>query len=140
MKPWIIYSLLSMLFGGATAVIAKFGMKNVSSDAAVAVRTTAVFVLIWLNLFAFQRVRELRDLTRSDIAFLCLSAVTTSLSWLFYYRAVKEGQVAVVSAIDRGSIVVTILLSLWLLREPLTPRLAAGAALIILGTFVLIWK
>jgi bacterial/archaeal transporter family protein len=140
MKPWIIYSLLSMLFGGATAVIAKFGMKNVSSDAAVAVRTTAVFGFVWLNLLLFQKFRELRNLTQLDITFLCLSAVTTTLSWIFYYRAVKEGQVAVVSAIDRGSIVVTILLSLWLLREPLTLKVAAGAALIMIGTLVLIWK
>jgi bacterial/archaeal transporter family protein len=140
MKTWIIYAILSMTFGGATAVIAKFGMKNITADAAVAVRTTAVFGLVWMNVFVFNRIKEMEGLTRSDVLFLCLSAVTTTLSWLFYYRAVKEGQVAVVAAIDKASIVVTILLSLFLLREPLTWKLAAGAGLILAGTFILIWK
>jgi transporter family protein len=140
MKTWIIYAILSMAFAGVTSVIAKFGMKNVSGDAALAVRTTMVFGLVWLNAVAFSRVRELGTLTRSDVMFLCLSGVTTTLSWIFYYKAIKEGEVSVVASIDKASVVITILLALFLLKEPLTPKLAIGAALIVLGTFVLIWK
>jgi transporter family protein len=140
MKTWVIYAIVSMAFAGVTSVIAKFGMKNVSGDAALVIRTTAVFGLVWLNALTFNHVRQLQGLSRSDIAFLCLSGLTTTLSWLFYYRAIKEGEVSVVASIDKASVVITILLSLFLLKEPLTPKLMIGAGLIVLGTFLLIWK
>ncbi|HNA34241.1 MAG TPA: EamA family transporter, partial [Flavobacteriales bacterium] len=60
--------------------------------------------------------------------------------WLFYYRAMKEGNVSVVATIDKASIVITLLLSFWILKEPFTWRLAAGATLILAGLVVLIWK
>jgi transporter family protein len=140
MKQWIFYAIVSMVFAGLTSVIAKFGMKNVSGDAALAIRTTMVFGLVWINVMVSGRFREISLLTKSDVAFLCFSGLTTTLSWIFYYRAIKAGEVSVVASIDKASVVITILLSLLLLREPLTPKLALGASLIVIGTFVLIWK
>jgi bacterial/archaeal transporter family protein len=140
MKSWILYAIISMLFAGVTSVIAKFGMKNVTGDTALAIRTTMVFGLIWINVLLFGRVREMSMLSRNDILFLCLSGVTTTLSWLFYYRAIKDGNVSVVAGIDKASVVITILLSLTILKEPLSSKLLIGAGLIIAGTLVLIWK
>lgn len=136
----VLFALISMLFAGITAVIAKLGMRNVSGDVALAVRTTLIFALVWANSLMFRQVPELRSLTRNDLLFLGLSGLTTFLSWLFYYRAMKEGSVALVSTIDKASVVVTILLSIWILKEPLTPRLALGGALILAGLIVLVWK
>ncbi len=136
----MLFALISMVFAGITAVIAKLGMKNVSGDVALAVRTTLIFALVWINSLAFRQVTELKLLTRNDLLFLCLSGVTTFLSWLFYYRAMKEGSVALVSTIDKASIVITILLSVWILKEPLTWRLALGGSLMVAGLVVLVWK
>lgn len=135
-----LFAIISMFFAGITAVIAKLGMKNVGGDTALVVRTSLIFVLVWLNAFAFRHVHALVLLTRKDLLFLGLSGLTTFFSWLFYYRAMKEGSVAVVATIDKASIVITILLSFWLLKEPFTWRLAAGASLITAGLVVLIWK
>lgn len=136
----VLFALISMLFAGITAVIAKLGMRNVSGDVALAVRTTLIFMLVWANSLVFRQVPELKSLTRNDLLLLGLSGLTTFLSWLFYYRAMKEGSVALVSTIDKASVVVTILLSIWILKEPLTLRLAVGGALILAGLIVLIWK
>lgn len=48
-----------MMFAGLTSVIAKSGLKNVSGDTGLAVRTTFVFVLIWLNIFVFNHIKIL---------------------------------------------------------------------------------
>ena len=136
----VLFALISMLFAGITAVIAKLGMRNVSGDVALAVRTTLIFALVWTNSLVFRQVTELKLLTRNDLLFLGLSGLTTFLSWLFYYRAMKEGSVALVSTIDKASVVVPILLSIWILKEPLTLRLAVGGALILAGLIVLVWK
>ncbi|MCB0810928.1 MAG: EamA family transporter, partial [Flavobacteriales bacterium] len=130
MERPIFYALLSMAFAGVTAVIAKLGMQRISGDAALVVRTSLIFVLVWVNAFALRHTRELELLTRRDLLFLLLSGLTTFLSWLFYYRAVKEGNVSLVATIDKGSVVVAIALSVWLLKEPLTPKLAVGAGLV----------
>ena len=62
------------------------------------------------------------------------------MSWIYYYRAMKIGTVSYVSAIDKGSIIITLFLSFVLLKEPMTPKLLAGAGLILAGMIVLIWK
>ena len=43
---WILAAILSALFAGTTAILSKCGIKNTDSDAAAAVRTSVVFVMI----------------------------------------------------------------------------------------------
>jgi transporter family protein len=140
MPTWIFYALASMFFAGLTSVIAKFGLKNVPSDLALAIRTTAVFVIIWINAFAFRYTTQISNFTKRDILFLCISGLTTSLSWIFYYRAIKIGNVSVVASIDKASLVITILLAFFFLKEPITPRVLLGAGLITAGTLVLVFQ
>jgi len=139
MPTWVIYSLISMFFAGLTSVIAKLGLKGISSDLGLAVRTTVVFGLVLLNFLCFQNVREVGQLNGRIVSFLAVSGLTTTLSWVFYYKAIQIGRVSDVALIDKGSIVITILLSVTLLREPVTPKLLIGGGLVMLGLLVLIW-
>ena len=140
MERPIWFALISMVFAGVTAVIAKAGMRNVSGDVALLVRSSLIFLLVWGNSIAFRQMKELALLTSRDVLFLCLSGATTFFSWLFYYRAMKEGSVAVVSVIDKGSIVVTLVLCFLFLKEPFTWRIALGSTLVLCGLLVLVWK
>jgi bacterial/archaeal transporter family protein len=140
MKNWVIYSLISMFFAGLTSVIAKMGLKHVSSDTGLAVRTITVFVLVWVNAIAFQSVKDFKNLTISDITFLTLSGVTTSLSWIFYYKAIKIGNVSQVALIDKGSIIITLLLSFVILGEQFSWRAGIGAGFILTGLLILALK
>lgn len=110
------------------------------SDLGVAVRTTAVFVFVWLNALVLRHTKDLGNFTKRDIIFLCVSGLTTTISWIFYYRAIKVGDVSVVASIDKSSLVITILLSFLFLNEPVTPKVILGASLILAGTFVLVLK
>ncbi len=141
MERWKIYAMISMVFAGLTSVIAKFGMKNISSDVALSIRTLVVFGIVSANALLFSNaISQLRLSPKSNLLFLAISGITTSLSWIFYYRAMKEGQVSYVASIDKASIVVTLLLSFTLLKEPVTSKILVGAGLILLGMIVLIWK
>ncbi|MBC7694983.1 MAG: EamA family transporter [Burkholderiales bacterium] len=140
MPAWILYALASMFFAGLTSVIAKFGLNNVPSDLGLAIRTTMVFVLIWINAIAFKHVQQMGSFTKKDIVFLCISGLTTTLSWIFYYRAIKIGDVSVVASIDKASLVITIILAFFFLKEPITPKVLLGAGLITAGTLVLVFK
>ncbi|AFK05566.1 protein of unknown function DUF6 transmembrane (plasmid) [Emticicia oligotrophica DSM 17448] len=141
MEKWKLFAVISMLFAGLTSVIAKFGMKNLSSDVALSIRTTVVFSIVVANAFLLNNAfAEIKQAPKSNLIYLAISGITTSLSWIFYYRAMKEGQVSYVASIDKASIVVTLVLSFIILKEPITPKILIGAGLILLGMVVLIWK
>ena len=140
MKNWVLYSLISMFFAGLTSVIAKMGLKNVSSDTGLAVRTIVVFIFIWVNKISFQSVKDFRNLTKTDILFLSISGITTSLSWIFYYKAIKIGDVSQVALIDKASIIITLLLSFLILNEQFTWKVAVGGTFILVGLLILTLK
>ncbi len=140
MKQYQIFAIISMIFAGLTSVIAKAGLKNVASDTGLAVRTSFVFVLIWLNIFAFNNTTDFSNLSKRDILLLGISGLTTTISWIFYYRAIKIGNVSEIALIDKGSIIITLVLAFIFLNEQFTWKIAGGGLLIIAGILILTLK
>jgi transporter family protein len=140
MQTWILYAILSMIFAGLTSVLAKYGLQNIHADLGLGIRITTIFFLIAIINVVGERYKEISLLTTKQTILLIISGVTTTLSWLFYYRAMKVGLVSYVAAIDKASIIITLLLSFILLKEPVTPKILIGATLIFFGMIVLVWK
>lgn len=137
MDKWIAYAFVSMLFAGFTSVIAKLGLAGISADLALAIRTCFVFVFVLAFAAAVVPAKQLASLTTSNLLWLALSGVTTAVSWVFYYKAIKLGEVSTVALIDKGSVVVAVLLSMWVLQEALTVAKIVGASLIVIGLIVI---
>ena len=140
MQTWILYAILSMIFAGLTSVLAKYGLQNISADFGLGIRTTIIFIIITLINLVGAKYKEFSNLTGFQLALLVASGITTTLSWIFYYRAMKDGLVSYVAAIDKASIIITLLLSFLLLKEPVTPKILIGGLFIFVGMLVLIWK
>ena len=140
METWVIYAILSMVFAGLTSVLAKYGLQNINPDLGLGIRTTTIFFLITIFNFATNKLKDLPLITHKQLILLICSGLTTTFSWIFYYRAMKDGPVSYVAAIDKASIVITLVLSFILLKEPMTPKIIVGATLIFVGMLVLIWK
>ncbi len=140
METWILYAILSMIFAGLTSVLAKYGLQNINPDLGLGIRTTTIFFIITVINIVGARYKELPLLTGKQTLLLVVSGITTTLSWLFYYRAMKDGLVSYVAAIDKASIVITLVLSFILLKEPATPKVLVGGGLIFIGMIVLVWK
>jgi transporter family protein len=140
MEKWIVYACISMFFAGFTSVIAKMGLSDISSELGLTVRT--LFVCLFVLMFAAWAVpiEQVSEIKQKNLLWLGLSGVTTALSWIFYYKALKLGDVATVALIDKGSVVVAMLLAYIVLREVITVRMLAGAALIIAGLVVIARK
>lgn len=129
-----------MFFAGVTAILAKYGLQNIGADFGLTVRTSIIFLIVSVMSVASQNYKEYFSLTRMQLSLLIASGVTTTLSWIFYYRAIKDGPVSYVAAIDKGSIVITLVLAFILLKEPVNAKVLVGGALIFAGMIVLIWK
>lgn len=140
MKTWVINAVISMVFAGVTSVIAKMGLVGISGELGLAVRTVLVFLFVMAFAVFTVPAASLGTLNQANYLWLGLSAVTTSLSWIFYYRALKDGQVSTIALIDKGSILVAIVLACVILKEQITPRIALGGLLILTGLAVIAKK
>lgn len=140
MERWVLYAFISMFFAGFTSVIAKQGLAGISAELGLTIRT--LFVCIFVLVFAVLAVApaEIKSLQKVNYVWLGLSGMTTALSWIFYYKALKVGDVATVALIDKGSVVIAILLAWLLLKEVITLRIVLGAALIIVGLGIIAKK
>ena len=135
---WWIYALLSAVFASLTAILGKLGMQEIDSDLGTAIRTGVVLVMAWVMVFVTGHGRDLRNITLYHTLFILLSGVTTGLSWLCYFRALKLGEASVVAPIDKMSIVVTILFAGIFLKERLSRRALIGLLLLTGGTLLLV--
>ena len=140
METWIVYAVLSMIFAGITSILAKVGLQNIHADLAMGIRTAVIFFLVSIFVFSTDKLKDLSQVTGRQLLFLVLSGITTTLSWLYYYRAMKDGLVSYVSAIDKASILITLVFSFVILKEPLSPKVIMGSLLIFAGMLVLVWK
>lgn len=140
MERWILYAIISAVFAGFTSVVAKQGLVGISSELGLAVRT--LFVCVFVLIFALMAVNpaEIKSLQKVNFIWLGLSGVTTAGSWIFYYKALKIGDVATVALIDKGSVLIAILLAWWLLKEVITLQITIGALLILAGLIVIAKK
>ena len=135
---WVVYALLAALFASLTTILAKVGLKGLDSNVAVAIRTGIVLVMAWIVVLVAGGTDKLRDLNRTHILFLTLSVIATGLSWLFYFKALQMGQVSRVAPLDKFSIVLTIIMGVVFLHEPLTAKIVIGGVLITAGTLVMV--
>ncbi len=140
METWILYALISMVFAGLTSVLAKYGLQNINSDLGLGIRTTTIFIILLVFILSTNKLKDLPLITNKQFLILILSGITTTLSWVFYYRAMKTGLVSYVAAIDKASIIITLALSFILLKEPMTPKIILGGLFIFGGMLILIWK
>lgn len=108
------------------------------SDLATAIRTVVILVIAWIFAYAKGSVSTINQLSGKNWYFLIASGVATSLSWIFYFRALQVGEVSQVAPVDKLSLALTIVLSVLFLGESLTWQTAIGALLITAGVFVLI--
>lgn len=128
------------LFAGATSVLAKAGIKSVSSDFATAFRTGVVLIFSWLMVFVVGCQNAVSTITPRALVFLALSGAATGLSWLCYFKALSIGNLSKVVAVDKSSTFLTILLALIFFREPFHWLTGLGIAVMIAGTALMLEK
>ncbi len=139
-SSWIFWALLSAVFAGLTAVLAKAGVAGVNSHLATAIRTSVVLVFAWAIAGLTVRPLALGELSRRTWLFLALSGLATGLSWLCYFRALQLGPASQVAPVDKLSVVFVLLFAALFLLEPLSLKSGLGALLIVAGAIVLAWR
>ena len=136
---WIVFALLSAVFAALTSIFAKIGIDGVNSNLATAVRTVVVVVMSWLMVFITNNQSGLAQISKKSWVFLILSGIATGASLLCYYRALQLGKATAVAAVDKLSIVFTLILAFIFLQDMFTVKSLIGCALIATGTILMVW-
>ncbi len=109
---WIVFACLSSVFAGVTAILSKLGVKNTDSDVATAIRTTVVLVLSLVVTLISGEIYSIAEVSAKSWIFLILSGFATGASWICYFKALSLGEVSKVAAVDKSSVVFTVLLAI----------------------------
>ena len=110
MYIYILFALIASIFTSLTTILAKVGIKNVNSNFATCFRTFIVIICSLILCLIQDTFKETVKFNYINIIFIILSSIATFLSWIFYYKALKIGEVSKVVAIDKCSFVLTTIL------------------------------
>lgn len=134
-------AVLSAIFAGLTAILAKCGIRKTDSDVATALRTAVVLLFSCVMVFIVGSFDTINQIGATSFVFLILSGLATGASWICYFKALSIGDVNKVVPIDKASTILTVLLAIIFFGE--TKNLAvklAGTLLLAVGIFLMIEK
>ena len=138
---WLVMAVLSALFAGLTAILAKCGIKKTDSDVATALRTIVVLIFSWIMVFIVGSANSITQIETKTMIFLVLSGMATAASWICYFKALSMGDVNKIVPIDKSSTILSILLAIVLLGETNhLPAKLTGTVLLATGVFLMIEK
>ena len=133
---WQLLAVVSAVAAGVTSVFAKAGLQEVPSHLGNAVRTAIVLALSLTVLWWSGEHQKTGTLNGRAWLFLALSGLATAVSWVAYFKALSIGSATPVTAIDKASLVVTMILAILFLGERLSWRGGIGVILIVAGSIL----
>ena len=134
---WFIYTLLAAFTAALTTIFAKFGMKGVNSSLATAIRTTIALIFIWTVVFYKGIYKQTFSIPYSSILPLILCGLASGVSMLLYYKALQLGNASQVAPLDKLSLLITIFLAIFILKEKASFSIILGAVLMSLGAILI---
>lgn len=136
-KGWLFYACLSSVFATLTSLLAKIGIHGVESNLATMIRTFVVLIMAWWIVHRQGKMKLVKQLEQKELWFLLFSGISTGASWLCYYYALANGDVSIVVPIDKLSVFISVLFSLFVCQEKLSKKAYCGLFLLLLGTLLM---
>lgn len=136
-QAWQFWALLSAVFAALTAIFAKIGVADVTSDFATLIRTAVILVVVVSIVAVTGQWQRPTEISGRTWLFLGLSGLATGASWLAYFRALKLGDAARVAPIDKLSIIFVAVFGVLFLGEKLNLINWLGVGLIAAGALLL---
>jgi bacterial/archaeal transporter family protein len=137
MPAWLVYAILSALFAGVIPILAKIGLRGIDSNLATGLRAWVMALSLSLMLVVMGKWRELPRTTPSMAGYIVLVGLAGAASWVCEFLALRTGPAGPTQAINRLSLIFTLVLAALFLAERLTPRVLLGGALMIAGALLI---
>lgn len=139
-KNWIKYAVLTSIFSSIVTILGKVGIKNINSNLGCFIKTSVVFIIVWIITIFFKKFKNFKKLDKKSLLFIILSGISTSLSWICYFKALKDGEASIVFTIEKLSIIFAILGASIFLKEKLNNKIILGLTIVSIGIGLLLIK
>lgn len=138
MSAWLVYALLSAISAAMVAVFGKMGLQHLDANTATAIRAVIMALFLVGVVIVQGKLNLISEIieNRKALFFIALSGIAGALSWLFYFMAIKNGQVSQVAPIDKLSVVFAVIFAVILFGEKISMIAAGGVALITVGALM----
>lgn len=136
-RMWILFSLLAAFATALVITLSKAGIKNVDSSLAFAIQSVCILLVSWSVVIRQGSLGDLARIERRDWIFLIIAGVITCISSLLSFHALKIGQASRTSSLDKVSLVFSITLAVFFLKEKVNWQVIMGAALMAIGAVLI---
>lgn len=133
---WILLALLSAIATAGVATLSKIGLAKVDSSLGFAIQSIVILVATWAYVITTGKTRELSSVEPRAWFFLLGAGLVSAIAYLFYFGAIKMGDVSRVAPIDRLSLVFAVVFAVMFLGEKVNAPTIFGAALMAIGALV----
>lgn len=137
-NKWLFYAILTSIFNSIATIIAKFGIRDIDALYATFIRVAVVFICISLYIIIRKDYKYIKNIKKEDYLYIFLSGISTSLSWLFYFMALKLADASLVFPIEKLSAGFAIIFANIFLKEKMNKNMKIGFCLILLSVLILI--
>ncbi len=137
MPLWILYALISAIAAAAVALFGKIGIAKIDSTLATTVRAIVMALFFVVISGTLGKFKLLHTISTKAFSFIVLAGIAGTVSWFFYFLALKIGPASGVAALDRLSLVFVIVLAALFLGESLTLKVGVGTLFMILGAVLI---
>lgn len=137
---WILFAILSAVFASLMTVFMKAALNDIDAMLGTVLRTSIIFILGWFYLFFNKSYQLIPKLSVKNWRALIIAGIITFLTWSCFFIALKSSDnIAKVLAIDRLSIILTVILSAIFLKEVITLKIIIGIIVMIIGGLLVIF-
>ncbi|RSK44377.1 EamA family transporter [Hymenobacter perfusus] len=134
---WVVFSLLAALSAAVVVTLSKVGVKNVESSVAFAIQSVLIVTVAW-SVVAWQgHLGQVQQIEGRTWLFLIAAGIITCASSLFSFQALKLGQASRTASFDKISLVFSILLAFFFLKEKITWQVILGATMMAGGALLI---
>ena len=114
---WLYAAWLSALFSCISTIFSKKSLEEADSDVETMLHSLIVTAFAWMIAAFTGSVSGLPDISFRSMFFLILSGLTNGFCWLFLYKAMSLGPADVTTAMEKSSIVITVLAGIFFFHE-----------------------
>ena len=134
---WVVFALSAALTAAIVVIVSKAGMKNMDPSLAFALQAVLILVVSWTVVFYQGKHAEIATIDTRTWILLGVAGVLTTISSLLSFQALKIGDAAAVSPVERLSLVFARVLAAVFLKEKISWQVVAGAALMAIGAIII---
>ncbi len=114
---WVVYALISSISLSLSVVFAKCGSKRADASIVTCLRTLVTVIFMWAVLFINGTVGKLSVVSGTDIVYMIFGGILLCLGLIFYHTSLKSGTVTGVTALERLTSLLMILVGIFLYGE-----------------------